>query len=169
MVNCTSPASVSGAADIDGAKQSIGPRRPNRTQASRMTIVDSSSLKRWADSPTKQPSRFVMRQHRQVEQGSKHAQPERCELGKAGADVITTPKTKEASNQNYSTGPRQGAVSSSLADAPFRGRGTSRCFDTSRALRLGLAVSVEATLDAHASIKLSRGQVGIHWPRRFSR
>ena len=56
---------------------------------------------------------------------------------------------KGAPNQGRSSGPRQGAqTNSTRPDAPLRGRGPRLPRLDTRALRLRLAVSLEAVLDA---------------------
>jgi hypothetical protein len=61
---------------------------------------------------------------------------------------------KRGADQRRLENPRQGALKNS-DPAPQPGRGTSRCFFSSRAMRLKLAVFSKAVLDARASFKLS--------------
>lgn len=66
---------------------------------------------------------------------------------------VDSQKKRERRTTTIHSTPAKGRTEQHMADAPFRGRGSSCCFCTSRALRLRLAVLSETVLDAHASNK----------------
>ena len=66
----------------------------------------------------------------------------------------TSANKKEDAGPARLPNPRQGAYRTVLADAPFRGRGTSTASVHSRVRRLRLAVFGKAALDARASFQI---------------